>query len=203
MMVRAVSKKEDMAQLVSDADVVVVGPGLGKTSWAEEMYGVCVESDVRKVIDADGLNLLARNPRTLTCSVLTPHPGEAARLIAQDARAVQANRPKVIEELVSKFNATCVLKGAGTLVAQSGHPVMLCNRGHPGMATPGMGDVLSGVIGALMAQGIPIRTAAGAGVWIHAVAAELAGAAAGRLGMCASELGPYLRELRSGKPVRQ
>ena len=203
LMVRAVRRKEEMAKLVSDADVVVVGPGLGKTPWAEEMYEVCVESEVRKVIDADGLNLLARNPRKLPCSILTPHPGEAGRLIVQDAKAVQANRPKVIEELVSKFNATCVLKGTGTLVAQSGYPVMLCNRGHAGMATPGMGDVLSGIIGALMAQGASKRTAAGVGVWFHAVAAELAGATTGRLGMCASDLAPYLRELRSGKPVRK
>ena len=203
LMVRAVSDREEMSQLISDADVLVIGPGLGQTAWAEEMYEVCVQSKGRKVIDADGLNLLARNPRTLGCSVLTPHPGEAGRLVALSSKAVQANRPKVIDELVSKFDATCVLKGVGTLVARSGHPVMLCSRGHSGMATPGMGDVLSGVIGALMAQGAPMHIAAGTGVWCHAVAAELAGAAAGRIGMCASDLSPYLRELRSGRPVRQ
>ena len=203
LMVRAVRDKEEMSRLLANADVLVIGPGLGQTAWAKEMYDVCVEGTGRKVIDADGLNLLARNPRTLERSILTPHPGEAGRLGAISPKQVQANRPEAIEELASRFNATCVLKGAGTLVAQSGYPVMLCNRGHAGMATPGMGDVLSGIIGALMAQGATAHLAAGIGVWCHAVAADLAGAAAGRLGMCASDLNPYLRKLRSGRPVRE
>tara|TARA_E500000075_G_C6902369_1_gene275007 strand:+ start:96 stop:704 length:609 start_codon:yes stop_codon:yes gene_type:complete len=202
-MVRAVRDKEEMSRLLANADVLVIGPGLGQTAWAKEMYDVCVEGTGRKVIDADGLNLLARNPRTLERSILTPHPGEAGRLAAISPKQVQANRPEAIEELASRFNATCVLKGVGTLVAQSGYPVMLCNRGHAGMATPGMGDVLSGIIGALMAQGATAHLAAGIGVWCHAVAADLAGAAAGRLGMCASDLNPYLRKLRSGRPVRE
>ena len=203
LMVTAVRDKEELPRLLANADVVVIGPGLGQTAWAEEVYEVCVEGQGRKVIDADGLNLLARNPRTLERSILTPHPGEAGRLAALSPKQVQANRPAVVEELASSFNATCVLKGAGTLVACPGHPVMLCHRGHSGMATAGMGDVLSGVIGALIAQGATAHVAAGIGVWCHAVAAELAGAAAGRLGMCASDLNPYLRELRSGRHVRQ
>lgn len=203
LMVKAVKDTEDLSRLLPDTDVVVIGPGLGQTVWAKAMYGVCVENTGRKVIDADALNLLARDPRTLALSVLTPHPGEAGRLAALSPKEVQVSRPEVSETLAEKFNATCVLKGAGTLVARPGHPVMLCDRGHSGMATPGMGDVLSGIIGALMAQGAPEHVAAGAGVWCHAVAAERAGAAAGRLGMCASDLNPYLRELRSEIPLRQ
>jgi len=203
LMVKAVQDTEDLSRLLPDTDVVVIGPGLGQTIWAKAMYGVCVETTGSKVIDADALNLLARDPRTLALSVLTPHPGEAGRLAALSPKEVQVSRPEVSETLAEKFNATCVLKGAGTLVARPGHPVMLCDRGHSGMATPGMGDVLSGIIGALMAQGAPEHVAAGAGVWCHAVAAERAGAAAGRLGMCASDLNPYLRELRSEIPLRQ
>ena len=201
LMVNGVTSPSELTGLLEGVDVVVVGPGLGQTVWAREMYSVCRDAEVRKVVDADGLNLLAQSPKRLNGSLLTPHPGEAARLAGLRTKEVQATRPMIAKNLASKFDATCVLKGAGTLVAKGDHPVMACDRGHSGMAAPGMGDVLSGVIGALWAQGVSEYEAAGAGVWLHAVAAERAGAAAGAFGMCASDLNPFLRELRSEMSV--
>ena len=197
LMVNGITDPNELTVLLEGVDAIVVGPGLGQTVWAGDMYSVCRDSSLPKVVDADGLNLLAQSPTRLNGSLLTPHPGEAARLAGLSTKEVQATRPMIAENLASKFDATCVLKGAGTLVAKDGQPAMACDRGHSGMATPGMGDVLSGVIGALRAQGVSEYEAAGAGVWLHAVAAERAGVAAGALGMSASDLNPYLRELRS------
>ena len=197
LMVNGVTDPNELTALLEGVDAVVVGPGLGQTVWASEMYSVCRDAELPKVVDADGLNLLAQSPTRLNGSLLTPHPGEAGRLAGLTTKEVQGTRPMIVEHLASKFDATCVLKGSGTLVAKGDHPVMACDRGHSGMATPGMGDVLSGVIGALRVQGVSDYEAAGAGVWLHAVAAERAGAAAGAFGMAASDLNPYLRELRS------
>jgi len=128
-----------------------------------------------------------------TGCVITPHPGEAARLLDVSTQDVQADRPSAARALAQKFNAVCVLKGSGSLIADPAGDLALVDHGHPAMATGGLGDVLAGVIGALLAQKMPPFEAACLGVWLHAVAGEQCGAS-GR-GMAATDLIPVIRTL--------
>jgi NAD(P)H-hydrate epimerase len=148
------------------------------------------------VVDADALNLLALSPVKLPADwILTPHPGEAGRLLGSDAREVQADRLGAARELQARFGAVVVLKGAGTLVANAAAgaaELAICERGNPGMATAGMGDVLTGVIAGLRAQLDDSARAAHLGVLVHALAGDSA-AQGGQRGLIASEV---LAELR-------
>ena len=150
-----------------------------------------------QVLDADALNLLAREkPRRRDDRVLTPHPGEAARLLQSSVEEVQADRFAAVEALQQRYGGTVVLKGAGTLVLGPGQrPVAVCSDGNPGMASGGMGDVLSGVIGGLMAQGWSPEGAAELGVCLHAAAGDAAAATGGERGLLASDLAPFIRRL--------
>ncbi len=195
IMARGVETKTDLKALLERASVVAVGPGLGQSSWAKRMLEAALKAKKPLVVDADGLNLLAESGAGLSsASVITPHPGEAGRLLGSSAGAVESDRFAALAALVDRFGCTCVLKGAGTLTASPEGKVAVCADGNPGMATGGMGDVLTGVIGALMAQGMPVETAARAGVCLHARAGDLA---AGRLqrGTLPSDLMPQLRVL--------
>jgi NAD(P)H-hydrate epimerase len=179
-----------------DADAVAIGPGLGMAEWGARQWAECLRvSPARAVVDADALNLLAREPVKLPAEwILTPHPGEAGRLLGSDARAVQSDRLGAVRELNSRYGAIAVLKGAGTLVACGGaeQALYLCERGNPGMATAGMGDVLTGVIASLVAQGIESARAARLGVLVHALAGDSA-AQGGQRGLLA---GDVIAELR-------
>lgn len=176
------------------ASVLVVGPGLGQAAWGRSLLSAVVGVAKAQVWDADALNLLARAPLPLaTGSIITPHPGEAARLLGISTEAVQADRPGAARKLARKYAAVCVLKGAGTLVADPAGQLALCSRGHPAMAGAGLGDVLSGVLGALLAQGMPAWSAACLGVWLHACAGERLGVQ-GR-GLAASDLVPAIRQV--------
>jgi len=197
LMVVGLRGPQELTDLLDRSDALVIGPGLGQDAWAQEVYSACRDHDLPKVIDADALNLLSTRPARVPCAVLTPHPGEAGRLGQIGAGNVQRDRPAVAEMIAAQFGDVCVLKGAGTLIADVEKPALACDRGHSGMATAGMGDVLSGVIGALMAQGLSGYEAAGAGVWIHAVAGERAGKRGGRIGLLATDLERHLRELRT------
>jgi NAD(P)H-hydrate epimerase len=146
------------------------------------------------VVDADGLNLLSQTPKMSDCWVLTPHPGEAARLLNQTSDIIQQDRLSAIKAISQRYGGVCVLKGSGSLVLSANALPLLCDKGNPGMATGGMGDVLSGVIGGLIAQGIPLGDAAKLGVYLHAIAGDLA-AKEGERGMIATDLFPYLRRL--------
>jgi NAD(P)H-hydrate epimerase len=157
------------------------------------------------VIDADALNALADGQIDTRAAcpdrwVLTPHPGEAARLLGADTASVGADRFSALSSLLQHYPGAVVLKGAGTLVADaaSGAPVTVCAEGNPGMASGGMGDVLSGLIGALLAQGLESGTAARLGVLVHARAADLA-AAEGERGLLASDLLPWIRRVLNGR----
>ena len=200
LMVAAPQEPRDLAALLDQSDAAVIGPGLGQSDWAKSLYAACRDRPLPKVLDADALNLLSCEPVPLPGSVVTPHPGEAARLSQLSVVEVQSDRPAVADTLASKFDSVCVLKGAGTLVAETGKRVLVCDRGHPGMATAGMGDVLSGVIGALLSQGVSPYEAAGAGVWMHAAAGDLVGAHAGGIGLMATDLEPYLGQWRAVPP---
>ena len=178
------------------ADVVAIGPGLGTAEWGARLWSEFLRvSPARAVVDADALNLLAREPVKLPADwVLTPHPGEAGRLLGSDAGAVQSDRLGAVRELNVRFGATAVLKGAGTLVACGGdaQALYICERGNPGMATAGMGDVLTGVIAGLVAQGIDPAQAARLGVLVHALAGDSA-AQGGQRGLIASDVIAELR----------
>ncbi|HWD32703.1 MAG TPA: NAD(P)H-hydrate dehydratase [Pseudomonas sp.] len=179
---------------IERASVVVVGPGLGQAAWGRSLLSAVTSARMPQVWDADALNLLARAPLALAAgSIITPHPGEAARLLGISTEAVQADRAGAARKLARKYAVICVLKGAGTLVADPAGQLALCTRGHPAMAGAGLGDVLSGVLGALLAQGMSSWDAARLGVWLHACAGERLGVQ-GR-GLAASDLVPAIRHL--------
>jgi hydroxyethylthiazole kinase-like uncharacterized protein yjeF len=175
---------------------LVAGPGLGSSSAAREWLQSALSVDHALLLDADALNLIARDEALLTRlrartapTLITPHPGEAARLLEESTASVQADRKGAIARLVELTGATGVLKGAGTLVKRPGGPVWRNTTGNPGMAAPGMGDVLSGIIAALLVQGMTPEQAAQTGVWLHGAAGDAVGAAgAGPVGLMASEL---------------
>jgi NAD(P)H-hydrate epimerase len=183
----------DLEPLLDNADVVAVGPGLGTGGWSRSLFAAVIESGLPLVVDADALNLLASSPVACEQAILTPHPGEAARLLGKSASDVQANRLGALSELAQKYAGIVVLKGAGSLVSSGTGVPWLCCAGNPGMAAPGMGDALTGIIVALLAQGLPAEMAAIAGVQIHAEAGDAA-AEQGERGMVASDL---LAEVRA------
>jgi NAD(P)H-hydrate epimerase len=197
VMAHGVESRGDLDSLLEKASAVTVGPGLGQGAWSEQMLQNALDSDLPLVVDADALNMLARR-----CAVskperdnwiLTPHPGEAARLLGSDTATVQRDRFAAVRALQSRYGGVVLLKGAGTLVCD-GETVYVCPYGNPGMASGGMGDVLSGVLVALLAQGLGLRDAACLGACLHAAAADLA-AGNGMRGMLATDLMPFLRGL--------
>ncbi len=194
LMCRGVEEPDDLEPLFERASVVAVGPGLGQLAWGRDMFGAALASGRPLVVDADGLNLLAALALCREDWILTPHPGEAARLLNSSPREIQADRFAAVTRLQERYGGVVVLKGPGTLVLGSESKVGLCRLGNPGMAAGGMGDILTGVIVALLAQGIPAIEAAQLGVWLHARAADLA-SAEGERGLLATDLLPHLRRL--------
>ncbi|MBV2090156.1 MAG: NAD(P)H-hydrate dehydratase [Candidatus Thiodiazotropha sp. (ex Ctena orbiculata)] len=194
LMCRGVDADTDLTPLLQQASAVVLGPGLGRTPWGERLYQQLIQTELPLLLDADALYWLARQPDRRDNRLLTPHPGEAARLLGWDTQQVQSDRFAACEALQQRFGGVIVLKGAGTLVGASGsQPVALCSDGNPGMASGGSGDVLSGVIGAFLAQGYVLRDAAELGVCLHAAAGDKA-ARQGEIGMLAGDLIDALRE---------
>jgi ADP-dependent NAD(P)H-hydrate dehydratase / NAD(P)H-hydrate epimerase len=188
VMVQAVTTAEALRPLLARATVVVVGPGLGAADWGLPLWEAVLASGRPLVVDADGLNALAQRPQSLGGAVITPHPGEAARLLGlKSAAEVEADRCGAARRLQARYQAVSVLKGAGSLVAD-GRQLRLCPTGNPGMAVGGMGDVLAGLIGALMAQGLDPATAAAVGVRAHADAADTVAALRGERGLLPSDL---------------
>lgn len=194
VMCTAVASANQLQALLARADVCVVGPGLGQGSWARSLLSAVEGLEQPQVWDADALNLLATGhvdaPRL---GVLTPHPGEAARLLGQDTANVQADRPAAARALAQRYGLVVVLKGAGSLVAAPDGRLAVCDRGHPAMAGAGLGDVLAGLLGALLAQDMAPFEAACLGVWLHACAGERLGRE-GR-GLAAGDLPCAIRQL--------
>ncbi|OAN19344.1 bifunctional ADP-dependent (S)-NAD(P)H-hydrate dehydratase/NAD(P)H-hydrate epimerase [Photobacterium jeanii] len=186
-------KAHEIQQQRDWSDVVVLGPGLGTQDWGKALYFHLADYEKKLVVDADGLNLLALSPDYKNNRIITPHPGEAARLLGCTVAEIEADRYAAVRQLQQKYGGVVVLKGAGTLV-DDGQYCYVCRAGNPGMATGGMGDVLSGVIGALLAQKLSLIEAAQLGVWLHSYAADLC-AQEGERGMLASDLFPYIRQL--------
>jgi hydroxyethylthiazole kinase-like uncharacterized protein yjeF len=195
IMCRGIFTAENLAPLLAKATVIVVGPGLGQTPWSKMLLKEVLHSKLPLVVDADALNILAEKPAARRNWVLTPHPGEAGRLLKKSTAEIQQNRLEALSKLKQIYDGVCVLKGAGTLVMGSDLLPALCVDGNPGMASGGMGDVLSGVIGGLIAQGIPLEDAAKLGVCLHAIAGDKAAEAGGERGLLAMDLMPWLRKL--------
>jgi len=192
VIVHAVDVATELDPLVALADAAVVGPGLGKSAWARACVRRLLDCALPLVVDADALNLLAESPVPRGRWILTPHPGEAARLLGTSAEHVERDRLTAARTLATRYEAVAVLKGAQTLVAAPDSAPGVCDRGNPGMATAGMGDVLAGVIGGLLVQTRDLRASARAGVLLHALAGDDA-AAGGQRGTLAADLMPHLR----------
>lgn len=194
-------RNENLAQCLEWSNAIVIGSGLGKDLWSFQVLKQTLEHCLRfhksLVIDADALNLIAEH-KTLTVpqnlAIMTPHPGEAARLMQNNIPSVEGHRYDVVRAISARYDAVTVLKGAGSLIA-SQENVWVCENGNPGMATAGMGDVLSGILGALLAQNMSIRLSAIFGTCLHSYAADLAARENGQRGLLAGDLYPYIRRL--------
>ncbi|NOZ11103.1 MAG: NAD(P)H-hydrate dehydratase [Gammaproteobacteria bacterium] len=201
LMVHGVEEGKVFEAIMQRGRVLAVGPGLGRGDWGQRLWDMAMDSDQTKVVDADGLYHLAKNSMRQEDWVLTPHPKEAARLLGCHTHEVQSNRFAAVREIANRYGGVCVLKGAGSLVASSSEVIALCDRGNPGMATAGMGDVLTGVIAALIVQGVSLRQAAELGVYLHAQAADIAAQDRGEIGLMATDLLPGLRTLVNSRPT--
>ncbi len=180
---------------IERADVVAIGPGLGRTEWASQVLETVLRCEKPLVVDADALNLLAEQepPRRRDDWILTPHPGEAARLLGTRTSEIQRDRLAALERLVERYGGVVVLKGAGTLVGSRNRIPGLCERGNPGMASAGMGDVLTGATAGVLSQCGDPWLAARVAVLVHAMSGDVV-ARGGERGLLA---GDVARELRS------
>ncbi|MES2637129.1 MAG: NAD(P)H-hydrate dehydratase [Pseudomonadota bacterium] len=192
IMLRSAEKLSDLAQL----SCIVVGPGLGQSKAAITLLECCMAKSVPLLIDADGLNLISLHPHLMLIlqqrqapTVITPHPAEAARLLKTTVEDIQGNRPQSAQNLAYKFKIICVLKGAGSICADPEGNWFINTTGNPGLASGGTGDVLSGIIGALIAQDLTVLQAAKLGVYVHGAAADkLVADGIGPVGLTASEV---------------
>lgn len=191
---------DNLAKHLKWADCIVFGPGLGQDAWSQGIFNqvlsYLVHEDKPVVIDADGLNLLSQHLHKLTLSnmVVTPHPAEAARLLHATVEEIENNRFNSADSIHKRFNSACVLKGAGSLVHNC-EALFVCADGNPGMATAGMGDILTGIIGSLLSQGMSKQQASIYGTCLHAKAADLQAAERGQRGMLASDIFEHLPNL--------
>lgn len=197
LMCHGVTSIKSFLPLLNQATVIVAGPGLGNSAWAKTLFSQVVNTEKPMVVDADACQMLANQPFRSHHRIITPHPGEASRLLNRTSDAIQADRIEAIKALQQKLGGVCLLKGANTLIMGEDQILSYCNIGNPGMATAGMGDVLSGMIAGLLAQHVPLLEAAQLGVLLHAKAGDLA-SEAGERGMIATDLFPFFRRLVNG-----
>ena len=207
-MVHGVNGGNELQHLLERADVIVIGPGLGQGAWGEQLLQQVMKLTTPLVVDADALNILAKGRITHNLanriSMITPHPGEAGRLLGLENADIQADRFEAAKKLAEQFNSAVVLKGLGTVI-QTQRQISICGDGNPGMASAGMGDVLSGIAGSLLAQnvnttnGMPnldqiLNEVVCASVCLHSAAADLA-ARDGQFGLLASDVADSVRYL--------
>lgn len=195
IMTHGVESVIDLMPLLKRASVIAIGPGLGQSEWAQSLLARVLETDLPLVIDADGLNLLAQDQACSSRWVLTPHPGEAARLLGTNTESIQTDRYAAARQLHEKFKGPVVLKGNGSIITDRDGQLFVCDAGNPGMASGGMGDVLTGIIAGLLAQRLDIDAATKLGVSLHAAAADAAAGLEGERGLLATDLFPHLRRL--------
>jgi len=192
LMPHGIAAAADLEPLLEKADVIAFGPGLGRSDWAKSFFEV-VAADARPAVwDADALYWLAQQPNLADARVITPHPGEAGALLQRSTAEIQSERLAAVQALQQRYGGVAVLKGSGSLVSAGRDVPSICTSGNPGMASAGMGDVLTGIIAALLAQGLSPEPAALAGVEAHARAGDIA-ASKGQRGLIASDLISELR----------
>lgn len=182
-----------LKNVLMTADVCVVGPGMGFSKWSKRVFKQCLMFDGLKVLDAGALGLLSIEPVFIKNAIITPHPGEAAQLLSVAAKDIEDNRYHFAEKLVENFAEVVVLKGAGSLVFCQNDKGAVCALGNSGMATAGMGDVLSGGIGGMAAQLKVLKEAALVGVLLHSYAGDMAVKDKGALALLAGDLFNYFR----------
>ena len=188
---------------LTQLDCVVIGPGLGQSPLAIELLAFWLAKSMPMLIDADALNLLARHPALVAIckkrhvgTVITPHAGEAARLLEVSNEDIQQNRVERALKLAGAFHVTCVLKGAGSIIGHFDGSYFVNTTGNVGLASGGTGDVLSGIIGSLMAQGLSGLESAKLGVFVHGAAADaLVARGIGPIGLTASEVAHETRHI--------
>jgi NAD(P)H-hydrate epimerase len=216
LMVREAGDRTEVEALLARASALVLGPGLGRTPWGRGLLEQTLAAARPTLIDADGLRLLGgllrtggqrkerqrtegartEGARALPAQlIITPHPGEAAALLDSDSATVNGDRCAAAIALASEFGAVAILKGAGSVLADPAGPVGILAQGNPGMATAGMGDVLSGIVGGWLAQGLDARAAAVVGASLHAAAGDLAARQVGRRGLVAGDVTGAMIEL--------
>ncbi|MGE4349447.1 MAG: NAD(P)H-hydrate dehydratase [Candidatus Berkiella sp.] len=197
LMIYPLAKFSELEALIEKADVIVIGPGLGQNKWSKRVFSI-VKTVPHKplIVDADALNLLACDPMHNPHWILTPHPGEASRLLNHTIAEVQSDRLRTIEALHQKLGGVIVLKGAGTLIQSADSQPFLYSEALPVLATAGTGDVLAGVIAGLCAQGLSLLDASQCGVAVHGQAAKQEQVLGDR-GMMASDLFLHIRSLLS------
>lgn len=194
LMVKPIFTPEELTPLLEEATHIILGPGLGQSEWAQGLWTTSLNYDKPMLIDADALNILAKHPRALPHAVLTPHCGEAARLLNRSSQDIQADRLNAVHELQEKYQGIIVLKGHYSMIYDGKDIIYRCEQGNPGMATAGMGDVLSGMIAGLFPQCDNLLQATCLGVCVHAMAGDMA-AQAGERGLIASDLFPYIQQV--------
>jgi len=185
-----------LARLMELVNCVVIGPGLGQDHWAKQMWTSMTDCPHPLLVDADALRLLGEDAQYLADKplILTPHPGEAAKLLGVSNHEIQADRFQALDNLYEHYPYTLVLKGHGSLIRGADGLTWVSPSGNAGMAVAGMGDVLSGVIAALVAQGLTPLQAAKLGAYLHGQAGDRA-AVDGQIGLLAADLFPYIRQL--------
>lgn len=206
LMVKGIEYAEDLSVLIPKAKIIVVGPGLGQSDWSCLNLKMVLDAQklnpVPLVMDADALNLISKGSFMETADrpqwILTPHPGEAARLLQCSRDEIQSDRVQAVQKLQSEYGGIAILKGAGTLICyQQSKRLQIdrCVHGNPGMASGGMGDILSGVLGSLLAQGFTLADAARLGVCLHSKSADIAAKESGERGLLATDLLPFIHRL--------
>ena len=179
IMAHDIASAESLQDLLDKATVLIIGPGLGQSQWSKELLTKALTSELPSVLDADALNLIGQEKiklkRKNKLYILTPHPKEAARLLDENTVEIQNNRFSAVKRIAERYHAQVLLKGAGSLVCiAEDSAIGVCVTGNPGMATGGMGDVLSGIIGGLLAQGVNQGKCLPLAVCLHAEAGDIA-----------------------------
>jgi NAD(P)H-hydrate epimerase len=196
LMVKAVASGDELPSILNGSQVIAVGPGLGLTDWSESLLRTCLGTQATLVVDADALNLLARQSHKNSVRrenwILTPHPAEAARLLDCEVSEIQKDRVFAAVNIAQRYGASVVLKGCGSVIAEPSGNYAICPLGNPGMATAGSGDVLTGIIAALVGQGLSCFAAAKAGVVAHSAAGDLAADNVGEMALIAGDIIDHL-----------
>lgn len=198
LMCHKITESSDLDNLLERATVVVIGPGLGQSKWSKMLFKSVLKTQLPLVVDADALNLLAQKNIRQSNWILTPHPGEASRLLGCSTQQIQQDRQAAIRNLQNRYGGVIVLKGSGTLVLGPTHRLKICDADNPAMATAGLGDILTGMIAALLAQQVPLENAAALGVCAHAIAGDQA-AQDNERGLIARDLMLYIRSILGQK----